>query len=195
MPMLDSQTAGLIEKLGDHLGMCEPTPEEHETFAAAMQSALNELIPDDGYTVDDLHPFGWAPGEYMGSCRTCGDRRIAAKRAPCCRPCAVKAFEAERAEAANPHPIRQRAESLGLKARRATWQVGNLYAGFTKRREVRITTVAGWHIHCPFQGFIRGNVTEAEAEILLSAFEAGLRHAGRRLMQIADARPPEGDRA
>ncbi|MHC2003021.1 hypothetical protein ACYQR9_21670 [Methylobacterium sp. CM6241] len=52
--MLDSQTAGLIEKLGDHLGMREPTPEERETFAAAMQRALNELIPDDGYTVVNL---------------------------------------------------------------------------------------------------------------------------------------------
>jgi hypothetical protein len=41
----------------------------------------------------------------------------------------------------------------------------------------------------------RGMTTEAEAEILLSAFEAGIRHAGRRLMQIADARPPEGDGA
>ena len=121
--------------------------------------------------------------------------RIGAKRSIRCRPCAVKAFEAERVEAANPHPIRQRAKSLGLKARRATWKVGHLHEEFGKEPEFRSTPVEGWHIHCPFHGFIRGNVTEAEAEILLSAFEAGLRHAGRRLMQIADAWPPVGDGA
>ncbi|MGN7127409.1 hypothetical protein [Methylorubrum thiocyanatum] len=98
------------------------------------------------------------------------------------------ALETERAEAADPPPIRQRAEALGLKARRATWQIGHLHAEFGKAPEIRTTAVEGWHIHCPHEGFIRGNVTEAEAEVLLAGFEAGLRHAARRLVRIADGK-------
>lgn len=64
---------------------------------------MNPPVPDDGYTVADLIPFGWAPGNYwFRACRDCGDEYTGDKRCRRCRPCAVKAFEVERAE---PVPI------------------------------------------------------------------------------------------
>lgn len=60
---------------------------------------MNPPIPDDGHTVDDLIPFGWAPGKYwFRSCRICASGFVGDKRCRCCRPCAVKALEVERAK-------------------------------------------------------------------------------------------------
>lgn len=57
---------------------------------------LRSENPDDGYTVEDLVPHGWAPGGYVGPCRECQGHFVGAKRSRRCRPCAVEALVAHR---------------------------------------------------------------------------------------------------
>lgn len=56
----------------------------------------------------DLRPFGWAPGKYIGGCRTCGKRDfddLRDKYAWNCRACAVAAYRsAELTKPAAPIP-------------------------------------------------------------------------------------------
>ncbi|SFU50280.1 MULTISPECIES: hypothetical protein [unclassified Methylobacterium] len=68
-----------------------------ETVASKLQRAIDEPIPDDGHTVADLIPFGWAPGKYIGGCRDCHEVFTGDKWSRRCRACAVKALEAYRA--------------------------------------------------------------------------------------------------
>jgi len=38
----------------------------------------------------DMRPWGWAPGNYMGHCRDCGEQWMDGdKRAWCCERCAM----------------------------------------------------------------------------------------------------------
>lgn len=68
-----------------------------ETFTLRLQRAVYKPIPDDGHTVEDLVPFGWAPGKYIyRACVDCGESFLAEKRSRRCRACAVKALEAHR---------------------------------------------------------------------------------------------------
>ena len=46
-----------------------------------------------------LKPYGYAPGNYMSRCRTCGDTPVMDKRAITCRPCAEAKFAASQAQA------------------------------------------------------------------------------------------------
>lgn len=85
--------------------------------------------------------------------------------------------------------IQARAEALGLVARPSEWQEGYIWQEFGRNPEVRSHPKTGWHIHCPYHGFISGNVSEREAEVLLRGFEAGLRHAARMLVIRADTTP------
>lgn len=68
-----------------------------ETFVSSFSRAMNTPIPDDGNSVDDVRPFGWAPGEYFcRACSDCGEGYCGDKRCRRCRACAVKAMEAYR---------------------------------------------------------------------------------------------------
>ena len=68
-----------------------------EDFVSSFSRAMNAPIPDDGNTVDDLVPFGWAPGQYFcRACSDCGEGYCGDKRCRRCRACAVKAMEAYR---------------------------------------------------------------------------------------------------
>ncbi|MGE8128484.1 hypothetical protein ACQKQD_16035 [Methylobacterium sp. NPDC080182] len=71
-------------------------PWKDRIFTNAGPLPLRSENPDDGYTVEDLVPHGWAPGEYVGPCRECSEVFVAAKRSRRCRPCAVKSLEAYR---------------------------------------------------------------------------------------------------
>jgi hypothetical protein len=42
-----------------------------------------------------LAPYGWAPGDYVGKCRTCGEAWEGDKRCMVCRPCAEAARDAD----------------------------------------------------------------------------------------------------
>lgn len=54
--------------------------------------------PDDGITLEELRPHGWAPGKYTGRCQKCSERYWdAVKRSRKCRPCAVASFKAVQA--------------------------------------------------------------------------------------------------
>jgi hypothetical protein len=66
------------------------------TFTNLGSLPLQSENLDDGYTVEDLVPHGWAPGGYLGPCRDCGETFVAAKRSWRCRPCAVEALVAYR---------------------------------------------------------------------------------------------------
>lgn len=58
-------------------------------------------------TVDFQHliAYGYAPGNYMGTCRTCSVIHIDLdKRATSCRPCAEKRYEADQAKPPTPAP-------------------------------------------------------------------------------------------
>lgn len=62
-----------------------------------------QIDDEDGEDGDDecshLLPYGYAPGQYMGTCRTCGETQIDLdKRAINCRACAERLY-AERAMA------------------------------------------------------------------------------------------------
>ncbi len=47
--------------------------------------------PEVTVTDDDLRKYGYAPGDYCGPCRACGETMWnIAKRAPHCRECAEK---------------------------------------------------------------------------------------------------------
>ena len=66
---------------------------------SSLERALREPIPDDGHSVEDLVPFGWAPGKYFyRACPDCGEGFTAERRSQRCRPCAVKALEAKKAK-------------------------------------------------------------------------------------------------
>lgn len=41
----------------------------------------------------ELIAYGWAPGDYIGTCETCANRRYGDKRSWNCRPCAEKFAE------------------------------------------------------------------------------------------------------
>ncbi len=71
--------------------------EVQQANVSRLQRAVDQPIPDDGHTVEDLVSFGWAPGQYFHrTCRACGEAFTGDKRASRCRACAVKALEAYR---------------------------------------------------------------------------------------------------
>lgn len=45
-------------------------------------------IPKDWKVDTRPARFGWAPGDYVGHCRDCGEGFIGAKRSPTCADCA-----------------------------------------------------------------------------------------------------------
>jgi len=71
-------------------------PWKDNIFTNSGPLPLRSENPDDGYTMEDLVPHGWAPGGYVGPCRECGEAFVAAKRSWRCRPCAVRSLEAYR---------------------------------------------------------------------------------------------------
>lgn len=76
--------------------------------------------PDDGITVEELRPHGWAPGKYICySCPKCGEQfGDCDKRSRKCRPCAVASFKAVQAVRAKaPLPAARAAP-----AERAFWE-------------------------------------------------------------------------
>jgi hypothetical protein len=65
-------------------------------------AALKEVAAHEQAQADDwqhLKPYGYAPGNYMSRCRTCGDTPVMDKRAITCRPCAEAKFAASQAQA------------------------------------------------------------------------------------------------
>jgi hypothetical protein len=65
-------------------------------------AALKEVAANEQAQADDwqhLKPYGYAPGNYMSRCRTCGDTPVMDKRAITCRPCAEAKFAASQAQA------------------------------------------------------------------------------------------------
>lgn len=65
---------------------------------------------------EHLRPYGYAPGHYMGKCRTCGTVCIDLdKRASSCRPCA-EAMHAARAQPAQAVPLLSDAQVLDLRS-------------------------------------------------------------------------------
>ncbi|MGU3476918.1 hypothetical protein [Methylobacterium sp. D48H] len=86
-----------------------------EAVASKLQRAIDEPIPDDGHTVADLIPFGWAPGKYMGGCRDCHEVFTGDKRSRRCRACAVKALDAYRTRP------RWRSGPTGIPTDRPVW--------------------------------------------------------------------------
>ena len=70
-----------------------PTPPAPE----AQQAAAHEQAQADDW--QHLKPYGYAPGNYMSRCRTCGDTPVMDKWAITCRPCAEAKFAASQAQA------------------------------------------------------------------------------------------------
>jgi len=88
------QALACMRGLQQHLGqsVCEV---ESQELAAAL--AAHEQAQADDW--QHLKPYGYAPGNYMSRCRTCGDTPVMDKRAITCRPCAEAKFAASQAQA------------------------------------------------------------------------------------------------
>lgn len=71
-------------------------PWKDRIFTNAGSLPLRSENPDDGYSVEDLVPHGWAPGGYLGHCQDCEEVFVGDKRCRRCRACAIKALEAYR---------------------------------------------------------------------------------------------------
>lgn len=58
-------------------------------------------FPHDQVTDAEPRGYGWAPGDYMGECRSCRETFIGAKRAFSCHPCAVEKHKQAQARKAD----------------------------------------------------------------------------------------------
>jgi len=65
-------------------------------FTNAGSLPLRSENSDDGCSVEDLVPFGWAPGGHLHHCKECVVIFVGDKRSRRSRTCAVKAMEAYR---------------------------------------------------------------------------------------------------
>ena len=78
-------------------GWLEPLDERIAELRAALAAHEAEQAQADDW--QHLKPYGYAPGNYMSRCRTCGDTPVMDKRAITCRPCAEAKFAASQAQA------------------------------------------------------------------------------------------------
>ena len=84
---------------------CEEDPGKWDWAAINADEgaqAREALAAHEQAQADDwqhLKPYGYAPGNYMSRCRTCGDTPVMDKRAITCRPCAEAKFAASQAQA------------------------------------------------------------------------------------------------
>ena len=77
-------------------------PEKVAPYQEMADYLRRELAAHEQAQADDwqhLKPYGYAPGNYMSRCRTCGDTPVMDKRAITCRPCAEAKFAASQAQA------------------------------------------------------------------------------------------------
>ena len=77
-------------------------PEKVAPYQEMADYLRRELAANEQAQADDwqhLKPYGYAPGNYMSRCRTCGDTPVMDKRAITCRPCAEAKFAASQAQA------------------------------------------------------------------------------------------------
>lgn len=72
--------------------------------------------PEDGITVEELRPHGWAPGKYLcRACSKCGEQfGDADKRSRKCRPCAVASFKAVQAVRGEARPLAETVDPIAV---------------------------------------------------------------------------------
>lgn len=75
---------------GDEFRLSLEHPTETQARWAAMLAAAPQAAQPEPDDWQHLKQYGYAPGNYMSRCRTCGDTPVMDKRAITCRPCAEK---------------------------------------------------------------------------------------------------------